>query len=545
MTGSDSNSGRTPGQALATFAPISIASGLDIRVVPSPNALRDILDTGNKSGIRLIGAEVGEHYLPVVTVFDVVDPASWTPVEGYPNTYSTTVAHDITEGTSAETLLVEDDVILARKTSIASVDANPGSFHSPHDAAVASNDPYTVYYHASDSSDPRTNGKTVEANARDHAIEDVEASANHFEGLHLRGCGVDDGCMDGGADVTLKRILFTKGGKHHIVFRSGLLEDCVTGDYDPTWPQAIAPYTAYSQSDPAALDVVLRRCFGIDISSFLSHFGTGSYYASTLIEEFIGAGLNPAALDSAIRRGWLVGSRTGADLSLHLPGTALSISHVVSLGSDQSIVRCGTVGGDPAVDVAISHLAAWFSGSASGSRFPISAGVNSPLDVAQATLAGRDSGFALRGLNTLTANKSLVVLTAGYQFVEAGPSFAGDDNIYVMVGSGNFQFRLNGTTYTNSFAAWQSATGADANSEFFTITDLADVFTGDPAAGDFSINDQTAVGQAILAAGAGMTEHWDFNSRSITSAPPSSVPVPPATLAEAEAYVLNPRAWSF
>ena len=201
ISGNDGNSGQQSSgvpSPLATIA-AAVAKGGSAIALKAGSTFREKLNL-NANAKHVLAYGSGDA--PILTVFDVINPASWSLAGGQTRTYQTTVSHTITEAGTAYAYVLEDGAIVTRRASIAATEANPGSFYCPHDAGMSTHNPYTLYYHPTGSGNPANNGKVVEANARDHAIEDVSNSNSRFEGLHLRGCGVDDGCVDGGCACT-------------------------------------------------------------------------------------------------------------------------------------------------------------------------------------------------------------------------------------------------------------------------------------------------------------------------------------------------------
>lgn len=554
VDGNDSNTGQLE---VSTIHPLKTIAALISKGINTGDAIslklnslwREKLNLG-KNGVSVnnyaVGGVVGE--LPILTVFNIVSPSAWNLEPGLLFTYKTTIAHSITEAGTAYAYVLEDGNILVRKNSIALVESTPGSFYCPNDAAISTHNPYTLYYHPSSSDNPLNNGKVVEANARDHAIEDVENNNNTFEGLQLRGCGVDDGCIDAGLNVTLRRILFTYGGKHHVVFRSGLIEDSICALYDPTWPNSPSPFTAYAQEDTSSYVATIRRCFGVDASSFLSHSGVGMYAGNHVEECILNRGVSFGALDNKVISS-MISTPNGSAVSSNLPNATLSVEHSLIKQFTGSGVNVGIVTGNPKVNINISQTGFFVNISSIGSRFFVNAGINSPVVCSNATLVNQglgSTGYVFLAKSSLVLNNCLIVLTSIYQFIDC-LSFLGDNNVYVMIGNNNWFFRMNGVQYVNNFGAWKTATGQDQNSLFFNGSGIAmgDVFSGDISSGDFRINPNTVVGQAIMARNAGVSEHWDWNLRSVVSGPSVKWPISPGTMELAKSYVNNPGGWNF
>jgi hypothetical protein len=134
-------------------------------------------------------------------------------------------------------------------------------------------------------------------------------------------------------------------------------------------------------------------------------------------------------------------------------------------------------------------------------------------------------------------------------------AYVGEHNIFVR-GNTSPEFLWN-EGYIANLAAWQAATGQDANSVYMNTAQYATFWTGSTLAGDFRFNGSNAVTASngsvftgtfpdgVPLSTAGPQEHFNWNTRTVDSGPPTKWPVPPQTIAEAQTYVANPTAWNF
>lgn len=117
------------------------------------------------------------------------------------------------------------------------------------------------------------------------------------------------------------------------------------------------------------------------------------------------------------------------------------------------------------------------------------------------------------------------------------------------------QMVAGGTTYNilsqADFAAYKSGSGKDANSIFIGADEAEDLFAAGVAgvlAGDLRLNPLCGLtftdGKKVVDQ-AGIREHLDWNRRAIVPGAPSRIPMPPQTLAEAEAYCRTPALWDW
>ena len=127
--------------------------------------------------------------------------------------------------------------------------------------------------------------------------------------------------------------------------------------------------------------------------------------------------------------------------------------------------------------------------------------------------------------------------------VPDGVAYEGDNNVFLAEAANNLDMNHHGTPH-DALSAWQTATGADANSIALGQTDFAGLFSGVIADGDFRLAESGAGAQA-RALVAGPQSHWDWNARGVAAGPPSAWPQAPRTLAEAGTYCSDPDAWLF
>ncbi|MBX3426163.1 MAG: hypothetical protein KF688_10825 [Pirellulales bacterium] len=191
-------------------------------------------------------------------------------------------------------------------------------------------------------------------------------------------------------------------------------------------------------------------------------------------------------------------------------GTHRKAHTVFSVGSDTTTFSARDLQVEFAASGGASRLQATGSSTVDNCFFAVDATVNNnvellrysgSLELSNCTFAVIDSsgGFGRPVMlnnpagGVLSVHRSVFVGRSPntYQIDALGGSYSGDFNIFcarASTGTGaDLRCRFGATIY-NTLAAWQSATGEDANSVYLTPAQLSQFWLGDPLAGDFRIN---------------------------------------------------------
>jgi hypothetical protein len=586
VNGSDSNDGLT---ALTAFQTLSKArtevlargSGTNLALV-SGSDWREALNFGATTGITV--GVVGTGSPPIIRCTDIA--TGWTQPDAvnFPNVWY--LPNWISESIANNFLLAvyEDSIELVNLTSdLATLNATPG--RTLITTSPDGND--ILYLHTSDSGNPNTNGKLYEASKRQAAIYtatstngynlsvlgpvlgyNASSSAGAFISTSVinynriasvdsrRGCYLAQGtvtdCIFRGStprrnagDSNLAVFFTTIPGTFPgSVVRTGFL---VGDNPDKTGYEDVAGLFSHNDQPGVTHSCTATQCWFVGLASAGGFRGTGISYTAPYIKNSgpfnLTTGTTPA--DPPVTYGLMSGGIANAGLA----SWDAKHSFYHSCSYDNKPIRIAN-----GFEI---HNCVWISTNGStGCMQPISTGINN-LDLRNSIfLSINANALPLVDLNTNTG-------------------YTGDYNIF---GTFRADFRIrcryNGVTY-QTLAAWQTATGQDANSAYILPADQtigganalflawAEASSGTladhgPAQGDFRINPDARVYSSAdvayigefpdgtpLVANVGPQFHWDWNTRGVVAGPPTRWPVVPESEADQAAYIADPAAWDF
>jgi hypothetical protein len=549
VTGDDNNDGSTPDLAFATLGALPTLQAGDTIKLARGSQWREIVSPGVDD---LTFEAYGTGDAPLIDASDVITPSDFT-LSAHGDAAGVCYEYAWTRGAGAEggidyVLLWEGDTRLVRRTSVALCAANAGSYYAnPDDGAVA-----TIYVHPFGSTNPVSDGKTYSVTKRGSGLYARFNNGYTVTGIRTRRGWAHYGPLVPGETSIVRKAIFEGGGLHHAVSGGDLIEDSIALDMPENFGQVVAPVTFY-RADGTASDATARRVFitgaapaSTAHSGILAHTSGAPGWRTLTYDQCIiqnGGGMSGDAStlvisNSAVLRGSsLVTMNTRSALTIErllvkdgtggvgvsgpdttVPMTfvvrdcALTVNDIDSLNIALScIYRVGTV--------LIENCVIYWAGD-KGARALQFRGVD-----ASNRLAVTVRNCIIAGATTRNIQNIDLDLYADY---------VGENNIFYRP-TFNAAFRYQGD-YLESIASWQSLTGTDADS-----VDADPQFSGDPTAGDFRL----VPGGLADVMGCGPQTHWDYNTRTIEAGPPVAWPTPPATLAEAEAYIADPEAWDF
>lgn len=301
VSGNDSNTGKSSAQAFATIAKlltvlqagqaVGLAKGSHWRetfAAPVGVGVDNITVGASGSGAR-----------PILDCSDVIT-GTWTKLGGYTNVYYKSLA--LATGAADPFVRVwEDDAPIAKATSLANLDATPGRYLPDS----SSTNPFTLYIHTSDSSDPNSNGKVYEYNRRNYGLVATDGCSGwNISGIETRRNLAGGGSLAYGDSGTITDVICRDGTKHNLIFG----EDCTLDSV-----QAIDAYSVslgqtlfvYNKTSPSGLGCTLTSCSASrpntsslannDVSTgFYGHsnvsgdFGTVTYNSCSVADCFYG-----------------------------------------------------------------------------------------------------------------------------------------------------------------------------------------------------------------------------------------------------------------
>ncbi|WP_197020259.1 hypothetical protein [Hyphomonas sp. CY54-11-8] len=549
VSGSDSNDGTSLAGAFQTLGAVetaALAFGDNVRIaLVAGSEWREPLELSSLSGVSVTGiGALPANGLPIVRGDDVV--TGWTAHATLSNVWEKTGWTHDASGTE-RLIMFKDDALMTRIADAASLTAD-GQFVT---AVGSDGSPWTLQIYST--TDPNSDGSVYEAGKRRRGIflgnsgtvsllETARTLANNgsFDTLNKTGASVS-------------RMVSADGGKHNHSIGSGEVTDIVTFRSDP--PTVSEPantlFVAYVDN-PTSLSVAYTRCFAADtapvngVTGFYSHGASSpsDYFASLTMDQCGASGVKsgfsglslartltniytrktpqPVAGNDGtliVRRGIFDMSNPGNGLFDKIVFTKLTAAGSLSVtfvdcifysadASGVEMIRFNTVGAFTFTNCI------FYSGSA-----------NRPKMIQLAGWAG----------STMNVNGCIFYGPGSYMLdIPSTVTYVGNNNVFYNP-TGNVNLRFNSTNYTD-IASWRTATGQDASSVIANPD-----FSGTVANGDFRL---TASGGAD-AIGAGVQNHWGWNTRAIVSGPPSVWPVIPESQADARDYCLDPEAWDF
>jgi hypothetical protein len=236
-TGSDSNNGTTfsaPFQHLSSIPSLTIGQSVCLE---GGSYFREFLDLGASTPISNVTVSgCGPGALPIVDSSDVMASSNWTKTIGLTNTYNTTVAVPFPGSTVSVPFVeaFENGNFLAYEASQALVDSTPGSYTVNSMAGSTG----TIYIHASDGSNPASNGKLYEYTSRPSGIYMTCTAGCVAQDIHFKRNGTYNGALAMNGDGSLPfatNIIVDQGNRHSILMAFGTLTNSVFNDaYSPT-----------------------------------------------------------------------------------------------------------------------------------------------------------------------------------------------------------------------------------------------------------------------------------------------------------------------
>jgi hypothetical protein len=594
VAGDDGNDGLTYATAVQTIAQAQsqVADPTELALIAgsywreefrSSDAVNRIIGLSEET-LPTLGAA-----LPILDGADIIAPGDFTP-STHPNapagTYEVTLSRD-PNGTyvSGDTYMMwEDGEWLVRRRvasgavgSAAEIIATltafvPGSYYVPQMNALAS--PSLAYVFPFGSTDPRSDGKTYEYSKRATGIEAYAYHGQIIQGVHVTRGMSAYGPLTGGRDSIIRRVLSSKGGKHNIVLRSGLIQDTICFDAEVARAVlsdgGLIPITFY-QADASGLNWAINNSMVIFPTgrqgtgqAVYSHGSSGSpgHHTKGTINGLIslrGGEVTGVLLDVEFNDYCALQNTTR---SLNIPNAASTIK-VRRFLADQVAVQGVTIVAHPsaggttganleASDWALVKRADGAVTTGSMVDFAIASVVNfhhnallmsggSSMVSMQAAQAGSQCKY-----NIFILNKAGVV-----PYLQITPNVDSDYNVFIdIVGMTDYwQSTTTGTAF--SISEWRSESGKDINSVVLNAAQCEDLFLNGLAGmanGDFRLDPActlTFVDGTPIVGNAGPQTYYDWNDKTVKAGQPFSWPTPPATEAECVQYLRDIPAWDF
>lgn len=570
VNGNDSNDGteESPYQTLskAEIEAAGVGSGVKIGLVAG-SYWRESLDLSSLSSVQV--QKVGSGDDPVIDGADVV--SSWS-AEGNPNVWEASVAHDATA--TSRLTIYEDDLLMDRLEGLSS-SLVAGQFL---DIKGSDGTPLDAIIYATDSGNPNSNGSTYEVSTRSTCV--LLGADSTIAGVTTKRAISNNGSIETGTGANAARVLAADGTKHNFFLASGSAKDCIVfGADDVTSYEPVNTMFVSYMDDPTGEEWIYERCFGYGLGGFLlfgySHSaGVETYDSGTLrqcavIGEAFPGHFGGALAANALTEGCYWNARTG--------GLNFGMQRY---NQEYNGITYGA-GAGGVLEISASHCVSYFEPRTPSAIFTACYQIdsNAPRSFDNCVFSGGTGSYDTLLNSTGAAAGALDINNSifwgfGEQLkVLAAQTYTGDYNVFMadnVFDSGRaFSSTFEGVLQT-TLAAWQTATGEDANSVYLDKTEqsrgvstafwlgVANDENDGPVDGDFRINPSAKVygGDGTAYTGtfadgttpitdAGPQNHWDWNARALASGPPVEWPDVPANLTDARTYVSDPEAWDF
>lgn len=541
INGSDGNAGTSSAAAFANPSAVTWANNRKLALARVSAWAAEISRAVN-SGVAV--SSYGAGVLPILDGADTI--TGWTAHATLANVWEKSVAHNAGSGTNRLTVY-EDDALMTRVTSAVLVSSTDTSFK---DAKGSDGTPVTIQIHPTGSGNPNSNGKTYKVSTR---LDGLHLGDNAVvSGVRVQRVTSNNGALEVGETADVRKVLSVYGTKHNLLIRSGSLEDVITCRSDPATSYELSgTHFVGFAPDAAGKALHLRRCFALrdgygDSVAMIMHDSSGHSYAAFSAEQIasigVAYGFNPSAYNIAVV-GLFAKNATGA-FACYSDAATFDYVQVQAGSSDTGLDLNPIAGGSV---FRIRNGVFYDAGSNSG-LLRLRAALNGctiEFDNCIFYHSAFRSTMTSEGMTsgTIRVRNSIFVYTSNGNpvVIPNGVTYEGDNNVFVP--QTNVNMTYHGSLKT-TLAAWQSATGQDANSIVVAAANLSQLVSGTVANGDFRLGGSGAGAQATALL-AGPQYHWDWNRRTAVAAPPSAWPLVPATLAESETYLGNPSGWVF
>lgn len=435
-------------------------------------------------------------------MFDCADIiTAFTKTGGYTNVYQKAFSNGMTDSNKAVISLWENGIRMIRVTSIALVNTTPNSFYGIGSGSGSD----TVYFHASDSSDPNTNGKTYETSIRNFGVEASPGSelyelAGKRNG-HQYGSIIGSKYMYG---------CYATDGNIHNMWNGGIAENCECYIAEGGSYGSCTLFVTYEHTPANGTSIRYTNCIarGIEnalggwkttgVTGFLAHTNGSVKFSHVLFENCIAtdlqSGITTQDTDTIVYSDCTVKNFINAFTSFRVAGSKTYLFNCKALEYNSGSTRINTerfmfCEGDLAVakgcDVVMRRMigGAVFSKANTVELHQNTFNfANSEINVAMIY------GDVPSGCPDNLLMRRNIVYNAKKKYLDLRDTVVIDADYNNVDTSLNGAAQINATTSYLNFVDYRNATEQDANS---IIADPQ--FIGDVRSGDLSISANSPV----------------------------------------------------
>jgi hypothetical protein len=447
----------------------------------------------------------------------------------------------------------EDGEELTQKNSVPQVESVSGSYYVDE-----SSDPWVIYIHPRNSTDPTRDGKLYEWSARGQAVSMMgggEVTNSTIEGIVARRPLENNGAVTINAGGTIKECLVIDGGKHHFLHGGGgVFRDSIIYGSSPNRGSLYAIGLVYFHDRDTTgrpWDITVRK-MGMVEAPYTQGLNTRAHsgFKAVDVESVWSAGENNPALMN-LHTGEVRGVYIDKGCGLGSIGNHGTLKYA-ALNSFGKTNRSGTNGEFRVENSIIMDAQLKRQASSAGQNVVIK---NCVVIVSE---SGKWIFRDFKGRGTTFDFRNCLIIGFGREPVRANDrqSVTGDNCIFFNGYSGS-EVLLNTGTPGESLSELQSRTGAFGNSVFLTNEQYSRFWRGDWRRGDVRFDTSADVTGAdgtvysgTLPDGTELSEvgqqaHWDWEEEKARRGPRTQWPTVPRTLSECKEYVRAPDSWDW
>lgn len=462
VNGSDSNTGRLdasgspqPFQTIAKLMAQSILAESTIGFAQGSHWREQF-----SPDVTIQAVAYGSGAKPLFDASDLISAGAWSKTAGQTLVYQADLLPlDDTVAGDNFVNVWEAGTFLIRATSIANCDATAGTYYPSSDGGAT----ISIYVHASDGSNPATNGKTYEYSRRSFGIQCYPTNCKFYGVETTKNLNLT-GSMFLGSGGYMSNCQFSWGSKHCVLVQHGcVLEDCtcLNSYYNTTDTMFVYYETAADMS----MSAQFTRCtatqawqFRGSSVAFFGHAGAGQWGTITYQDCVINS--VGTCFSGGQSAGQVINNPTANDcntlITVSTPTVLTGGTAAMSVHGDECIYL--TAGNS----ITVRGLTA--IGGKGGSGFVRTVTeANVSADIQQCTISGFITCVQFFGpaLVSLTfAHNAVQAASEFYDLANLPSSFVADFNSFTNIGTG-IRAQIGATQYT--FAQWQ-ALGYDQNS---------------------------------------------------------------------------------
>lgn len=464
VNGNDSNSGRSPTTALKTLTALPTLFPYDTVRLVTDSIFRNQKFANIPNNLTI--EAYGSGAKPIMRGDASLSSGGWSKTVGRTFVYERTITFDADP--SGYMLIFENDAFMARKTSVANVDSNAGSYYCTSDTAGTA----TLYIHATGDGDPASNGKTYDYTKTALSIDAFSAVGVKLRGVIFKRSLYQNGYVYLGKNSYAYSCDFQQNSRHNFICRGGFYgESCTFTDGYYAGAGATL-FVCYEASPTAADTVTLISCTASNsgspdtaVTGYLNHgaaspgtnFGPVTYISCAAQNVATGW----SCIDSTLF------TFTSCTFSTVTYGISVGVASTFNItGVTGSVFTFGVeVAAAATVNVTTPNLtstAAGFGGcihSTAGGTITMSGGT---LTSDNPTNDGARGCFGINTTNTTwIINGMRIALRRPVYFVTNNHTLNAMDNQSYSNAAAIWQYQGSSRV---GLAAWKSATGFDTNS---------------------------------------------------------------------------------